>query len=61
MPTKFGEQVTGDHFIKGGREDEEDHNFPCATVAVFLYDCATRFVAVYPNSFTYLANPVAAM
>jgi hypothetical protein len=25
-PTKFGEQVTGDHFIKGGRDEEEDPN-----------------------------------
>ena len=27
-PAKSGEQVTGDHFIKNGRESEEDPNFP---------------------------------
>ncbi len=61
MPTKFGEQVTGDHFINGGREDEEDHNFPCDTVAVVLYDRGTRFLAVYPKSAKDTANTVAAM
>ena len=35
-PTKFGEQVTGDRFIKGGRDDEGDPNFPCDTVVVVL-------------------------
>ncbi len=61
LPTKFGEQVAGDHFIKGGREDEEDHNFPCDTVAVVLYDRGTRFLAVYPQSAKDTANTVAAM
>ena len=49
QPTKFGEQVTGNHFIKGGREDERDPHFPCDTVAVVLYDRGTRFLAVYPQ------------
>ena len=61
LPTKLGEQVTGDHFINGGREDEEDHNFPCDTVAVVLYDRGTRFLAVYPKSAKDTANTVAAM
>ena len=61
MPTKLGEQVTGDHFIKGGREEEEDHNFPCDTVAVVLYDRGTRFLAVYPKSAKSAVNTVAAM
>ena len=61
MPTKLGEQVTGDHFINGGRGDEEDHNFPCDTVAVVLYDRGTRFLAVYPKSAKDTANTVAAM
>ena len=60
-PTKLGEQVTGDHFIKGGREDEEDHNFSCDTVAVVLYDRGTRFLAVYPKSAKDTANTVAAV
>ncbi len=46
LPARFGEQVTGDHFIKGGREDEEDPSFPCDTVAVVLYDRGTRYLAV---------------
>ena len=63
LPTKFGEQVTGEHFIKGcsGREDEGDPNFPCDTVAVVLYDRGTRFLAVYPKSAKDTANTVAAM
>ena len=51
-PTKFGEQVTGDHFIKSGTgtPDEEDPYFPVNTVAVALYDRATKWIAVYPKS-----------
>ncbi len=51
-PTKFGEQVTGDHFIKNGTDDAdevEDPFFPVDTVAVVLYDRATRWLAVYPQ------------
>ncbi len=61
LPTKLGEQVTGDHFIKGGRDEEEDPNFPCDTVAVVLYDRGTRFLAVYPKSAKTTANTIAAM
>ncbi len=52
-PTKFGEQVTGDHFIKerqGPDDDEGDPDFPCNTVAVVLYDRGTKWLAVYPKS-----------
>ncbi len=61
LPAKLGEQVTGDHFIKGGRDEEEDPNFPCDTVAVVLYDRGTRFLAVYPKSAKTTANTIAAM
>ena len=50
-PTKFGDQVTGDHFIKGGVVvDDEDPFFPTDTVAVVLYDRATKWLAVYPKT-----------
>ena len=50
-PTKFGDQDTGDHFIKGGVVvDDEDPFFPTDTVAVVLYDRATRWLAVYPKA-----------
>ena len=51
-PRKFGDQVTGDHFIKNGSGsvEEEDPNFPSDTVAVVLFDRATRWLAVYPKS-----------
>ena len=51
-PTKFGDQVTGYHFIKNGGvyDGVEDSYFPTDTVAVVLYDRATRWLAVYPKS-----------
>ena len=46
--------MTGDHFIKNDAVDtddeEEDVNFPVNTVAVVLYDRATRWIAVYPKA-----------
>ena len=43
-PKKFGDQVTGDHFIKnvGQSDAEEDPNFPTDKVAVVLFDRATQ-------------------
>ena len=63
MPTKFGEQVTGDHFIKnvGDFIDEEVPNFPADTVAVVLYDRATRWLAVYPKMTNTTFDTIAAM
>ncbi len=61
QPTRFGEQVTGDHFIKGGRDEEEGPFFPCDTVAVVLYDRGTRYLAVYPKSAKNTADTIAAM
>ena len=52
-PKNFGDQVTGDHFIKkgGGDFDEaDDPNFLADSVAVVLFDRATRWLAVYPKS-----------
>ena len=50
-PTKFGEQVTGDHFIKNSLgDDESDPDFPISTVAVVLYDRATKWLAPYPKA-----------
>ena len=50
-PTSFGEQVTGDHFIKNSLGDEdEDPNFPISTVAVVLFDRATKWLAAYPKA-----------
>ena len=48
LPTKFGEKVTGDHFIKNvaGYAAQEDPNSPVDTVAVVLYDRATKWLAV---------------
>ena len=45
--------MTGDHFIKkgGGDFDEaDDPNFLADSVAVVLFDRATRWLAVYPKS-----------
>ncbi len=63
FPTKFGEKVTGDHFIKNGHEsaEEEDPNFPSDTVAVALYDRATRWLAVYLKSAKTTYHTIAAM
>ena len=43
--------MTGDRFIKnvGDFVEEEDPNFPVDTVAVVLYDRATKWLAVYPK------------
>ncbi len=60
-PTKPGEQVTGDHFIRGVREDEEDPSFPCDTVAVVLYDRFTRWLGVYPKTAKTAVHTIAAM
>ena len=50
-PVKFGEQVTGDHFIKNASSViEEDASFPIDTVAVVLCDRGTKWVAVYPKT-----------
>ena len=50
LPTKFGEQVTGDHFIKNLLYGGGDPNFPINTVAVALYDRATEWLASYPKA-----------
>ena len=49
---KFGEQVTGYHFIKNASQsdDEEDPPFPIDTVEVALYDRGTKWLAVYPKA-----------
>ena len=62
-PTRFGEQVTGDHFIKNGtyEADEEDPFFPVDTVAVVLYDRATKWLAVYPKLAKTTYHTIAAM
>mgnify|MGYP000535709357 CR=1 FL=1 len=62
-PTKFGEQVTGDHFIMNGTgsPDEEDLYFPSNTVAVVLYDRATKWIAVYPTSAKTTLHTIEAM
>ena len=53
--------MVGDHFIKGGRDEEEDPNFPCDTVAVVLYGRATRWLAVYPKTAKTTVHTIAAM
>ena len=51
-PTKFGEQVTADHFIKNGQEstDEVESLFPSSSVAVVMHDRGTKWLACYPKS-----------
>jgi hypothetical protein len=61
-PVKFGEQVTGDHFIKNASSAiEEDANFPTDTVAVVLYDRGTKWLAVYPKTTKTTEHTVEAM
>ena len=50
VPSAFGEQVTGDHFIKNTPDDDdEDPDHPKDTVGVVLYDRGTKWLAVYPK------------
>ena len=52
-PVKFGEQVTGYHFIKNGASQdggEKDPHSPTDTVAVVLYDRGIRWLSVYPKA-----------
>ena len=63
-PVKFGEQATGNHFIKSGRGDvaeKEDPHFPTDTVAVVLYDRGTTWLAVYPKTTKTLYHTLEAM
>ncbi len=62
-PAKFGEQVTGCHFIKNTSlsGDEEDPNLPIDTVAVVLYDRGTTWLAVYPKATKTAYHTVEAM
>ena len=56
--------MTGDHFFKNahGQDDgEEDPSFPCDTVALVLYDRATRWLAVYPKSIKSASHTIEAM
>ena len=49
-PTKFGDQVTGDHFIKyTPGDDDEDPEHPKDTAGIALYDRGTKWLAVYPK------------
>ncbi len=53
-PVEFGDQVTGDQFIKndlGQNGEEEDATVPPPrTLAVALLDRATQWIAVYPKA-----------
>jgi hypothetical protein len=62
-PTKLGEQVTGDHFTKDVDDsvEEEGPNFHIGTVAVVLYDIATKWLTVYPQSTKTTYGTIAAM
>ncbi len=51
VPTKFGEQVTGDHFIKNTPDDvDEDPGQPKDTVGIVIFDRGTKWLAVYPKA-----------
>ena len=55
VPTKFGEQTTGDHLINRRKTNEwectvTEGEFPKATTAVVLYDRACDWVSCYPKA-----------